>query len=87
MGTITYTLNNLDRLTDIAGTLAAGPAQIPAGMAGFAGMYIIYNRNTNNRYIGTSGDIGVRFTGRMGVVCELGLSRAEMANLDAYWGL
>jgi len=68
----------------LAGGLFA-PAALPAALAG-AGMYLIVNTNTNNRYIGISTTLNQRFNTRMATVTEMGLSAGNMANVEVYWG-
>ncbi|NTW00256.1 MAG: hypothetical protein HGA19_03005 [Oscillochloris sp.] len=62
-----------------------GPAVLPVGLAG-PGIYIIVNQNTNNRYVGISTNLAIRFNPRMEVVTELGFSIPDMNNIEVYWG-
>lgn len=63
-----------------------GPAVLPPGLAG-AGMYMIVNNNTNNRYVGISTNLANRFAKRMETITEFGFSVAQMNQIGVYWGL
>jgi hypothetical protein len=60
-------------------------ANLPAGLVG-AGMYLIINTETNNRYIGISTNLAKRFGTRMATVTEAGFSAAQMQRIGVYWG-
>lgn len=62
-----------------------GVAVLPQNM-NFAGTYIIVNTNSNNRYIGISGDIANRFRTRLATVTEMGFTQVEMGNIGVTWG-
>jgi hypothetical protein len=92
MAYIYYQLNNSSNLQGMAPPAAPGGgfgiAALPVGMAGTAGMYIIINCNgpLENRYVGISSDIGVRFNTRMATVTEMGIDAATLANIHVVWG-
>jgi hypothetical protein len=65
---------------------AWGNAAIPAGMAGTAGIYIIWNTQNNNRYAGIATNLGNRFAKRMEVITEMGFPVNEMARMFVFWG-
>lgn len=89
MSNITFNLNNSARLDNMAPAPLAGGgysiATLPAGMT-MAGMYIIVNTHTNNRYIGISSNINHRFSSRLAAVTEMGFSPAQMAQIGVCWG-
>jgi hypothetical protein len=91
MGYIYYQLNHAASLQTMVppalGGGMFGPAALPPGMLGFAGIYIIINCNgAHNRYIGISGNIGNRFNPRMSVITELGFDAPTMGNIFVVWG-
>jgi len=63
-----------------------GNAAYPAGMGGVAGVYIIANTSTNNRYVGISSDLGSRFNTRLAVITEMGFSADQMGQVGVCWG-
>lgn len=89
MATITYNLHNAGTLAGMAPPALPfggfGAAALPIGLGG-AGMYMIINTKTNNRYVGTSGDLAQRFNARMGVITEMGFSTAQMHRITLIWG-
>ena len=64
---------------------AFGPAALPVGLAG-AGIYLIVNTFTNNRYAGISNNLANRFQGRMETITECGFAPAQMAQIEVFWG-
>jgi hypothetical protein len=90
MADIHYNLNNASTLACMVpptiGPGAFGNAAIPGGMAGNAGMYIIWNSTNNNRYAGIATDLGTRFGGRMETVTEMGFDIPQMRTMFAFWG-
>ncbi len=84
MGFIMFNLVNAATLGTLV-PVVGGVAALPAGLAG-PGMYIIYNSNTNNRYVGKAADFGARFQPRMEAVGELGFSVPQLDQIIAYWG-
>jgi hypothetical protein len=89
MGDIRFNLTNASTLAGMAPPAlpggAFGPAALPAGLVG-AGMYIIVNTATNNRYMGIAGNLANRFQTRMETVTECGFSVAQMGQLGVFWG-
>ena len=80
-------LNAGASLSTLAAPGGAGAAHVPAGMVGFGpGIYLVNNQNTHTLYAGISTNINTRFTGRMGVVNELGFAPADLTNIRAWWG-
>jgi hypothetical protein len=91
MGAIVYNLNNAATLAGMAPpTLpggAFGPATLPPALAGAgAGIYMIVNTNTNNRYIGISTNLPGRFNTRMATVTECGFATPQMNQIEVFWG-
>lgn len=92
MGYIYYRLTHSATLQGMAPPALAGgafgPAALPGGMAGMAGMYIIINCHGafENRYIGISQNIGNRFNTRMATITELGFPPAIMGQIYVVWG-
>lgn len=84
MGFITYNLNNASLLGGMV-PIPGGVAALPVGLAG-AGIYMIANANTNNRYVGKSGNLTTRFNKRLESVCEMGFSTAQLNQISVYWG-
>ncbi len=63
------------------------PGALPPAMPGGpGGIYLILNTVTNTRYAGISTNTRTRFTGRMAVINELGLSAANLTVVWAGWG-
>ena len=62
-----------------------GAAALPPGLAG-AGLYIIVNTFTNNRYAGISNNLANRFQGRMETITECGFAAGQMAQIEVFWG-
>lgn len=94
MGYIYYRLNGSANLAGMVPPAmpggAFGAAALPPGLAG-AGMYIIINCQgaaaaNHNRYIGISRNLARRFGTRMGVITELGITAATMAQVHVVWG-
>jgi hypothetical protein len=89
VSTVNYNLNNAALLGGLAPAALPGGgfgnAALPAGLAG-AGIYMIVNDDTNNRYIGISQNLAVRFQPRLEAVTELGFSDARMDEIAVYWG-
>ncbi len=89
MSIIRFNLNNAASLAGMAPPALAGgafgPAVLPPGMVG-AGMYIIVNTHTNNRYVGISTNLPNRFATRMATVTEAGFSVAQMNQIGVFWG-
>lgn len=67
---------------------AGAPGTLPPGMGANGALYVIFNSGlpVNNRYIGKSANLLKRFTSRMLTVNELGLKKANLAGIYAYWG-
>ncbi len=89
MSNIHFDLTNSANLQGMAPAPIPGGgfanAVLPNGMA-MAGSYIIVNTNSNNRYIGISGNIANRFNTRLATVTEMGFAVATMANIGVIWG-
>ncbi|MDQ2102267.1 GIY-YIG nuclease family protein [Azospirillum isscasi] len=89
MGYIFYDLRRSDSCRDMApAALADGTfsdAALPAGMD-MAGIYIIVNTQTNNRYVGISSNIKNRFNTRLATVTEMGFHNLEMQRIGVTWG-
>lgn len=89
MSVVNFNLNNGATLAGMAPPALPGGlfgnATLPMGLAG-AGMYLIVNTKTNNRYVGISTDLAQRFNTRMATVTELGFSTAQMNRIAVYWG-
>ena len=69
-------------LPPTVGDVALVPSAIPAT----PGLYVIFNGNTNNRYLGVSENINHRFAGRQEVCFDLGLSQANLNNIVVFCG-
>ena len=89
MGYILYDLRESGNCRDMApAALADGNfslAALPAGMD-MAGIYIIVNTKTNNRYVGISSNIKNRFNTRLATVTEMGFNNLEMQRIGVTWG-
>jgi len=84
MGHVNFNLVNAATLGTLVPPVGAF-AFMPPGLAG-AGLYIIFNSNTNNRYVGKSSNLTTRFQPRMESVGELGFSTAQLNQIISYWG-
>ncbi|HQT75626.1 MAG: hypothetical protein B7Z80_13110 [Rhodospirillales bacterium 20-64-7] len=58
---------------------------LPPGMLG-SGMYLIWNRLTNNRYAGVSGNLQNRFQKRYETITECGFPTNAMREIVVFWG-
>ncbi|MEO0972292.1 MAG: GIY-YIG nuclease family protein [Pseudomonadota bacterium] len=89
MSVVVYNLLNTALLQGMAPPALPGGrfgrAALPGGLIG-GGIYIIYNNNTQNRYVGISRQLDRRFGKRMATVTEMGSSFATMTQLVAWWG-
>lgn len=86
MGFVNFDITNCASLHTMASPGVGQAGQLPAGMPQAGGLYIIYNANNNNRYIGKAGNLTERFAGRMAVVNELGLSQNDLQGIHVFWG-
>lgn len=84
MGRIIFDLNNGSTLGTMVPTVGAF-AFLPPTLTGH-GLYIIFNRQTNNRYIGKSSNLPNRFQKRLEAVGELGFSVYQLSRINVFWG-
>ena len=86
---IQFNLSDAIQLTPLAAPYNGGEGVLPDGINGAGeGIYLILNRclGTENRYMGISENIHNRFSGRLGVVFELGFPRSYLTKIWAYIG-
>lgn len=86
MADVEFNLGAAIMLAPMIPIATGAPTALPAGFPAAAGLYLIYNQNTNNRYMGISNNLNNRFAGRQGACFELGFPQNVLNNVGAFVG-
>jgi len=87
MYTFSYTLSRPVNLSRLVADEEGGTVSIPSEFTTAGGIYLIFNLQTNTRYMGVTQNMNARFGPRQQVCYELGFNKTDLAVIEAYPGI